>query len=456
MIRIAARSLGLRFAELSWSFPVPFWIIWLGQLAAFTGTGLIGFGLGLWVLEQTGSATQFGVVLLATVAPIFLVSPLAGSLVDRHDRRWMLLLSDLGGGLSSVVLLTLLATGRLEVWHTYLTAALGSSLSAFKAPAYNAIVTALITKEGLGRASGVVQMGEAIARIVAPALGGFLLVRIGLRGLGVLHLVAFALTAASLLLVRLPRRTPRAPAADASAVPTGFGASFRFLARRQGLLGLVVVSALTSLLFGALRVLFPPMVLGFASVEVVGLLFATGGVGMVFGSLVMGLWGGPERRVDGVLGFTLLLGLITVVGGLRPSVHLLLVVVFLFFTTIPLVTGSSRALLQVKVPLGMQGRFFALRQMLTATALAASYLTVGPLADGIFEPFMASDAPMAVLLGGWIGHGPGRGIALLLGVIGLGTMGFAALGYLLPRLRQLETELPDANDPIVDNPGRER
>lgn len=456
MIRLLRNGAGIQAVrELSRTFPTPFWIIWLGQLAAFTGTGLVSFGLSLWVLEQTGSATQFGIVLLATVAPVFVVSPLAGNLVDRHDRRTMLLLSDVGGGLASLALLTLLLTGQLEVWHTYLTAALGSSLSAFKAPAYNAIVTILIPKEGLGRASGVVQLGEAIARIIAPALGGILLVMLGLQGLVMIHLFAFTLTAATLLLVRIPRVPTTGLAQPASPFQEGLGTIRGFLSARSGLLGLLFVSALSSLLFGALRVLFPAMVLGFASVEVVGLLFATGGIGMVLGSLAMSIWGGPQRRVHGVLGFTMLLGLLTIMSGLRPSVPLLLVVVFLFFATIPLATGTNRALLQVKVPQALQGRIFALRQMLATTALAVSYLTVGPLADSIFEPFMAGTTSLATSLGIWIGSGPGRGTAALLGVIGLTVVCLAALGYLLPRLRRLELEIPDADDQTADTGVRE-
>jgi len=126
-----------------------FFVIWAGQLVSIIGSGLTSFALGVYVYQTTGSATPLGLVLLAHSLPRLLFAPVAGALVDRWDRRWMMILSDTGAGLSTLVIWLLLATGKLQVWHIYLTAAASSFFGIFQEPAYRAATTLLVPKERL-------------------------------------------------------------------------------------------------------------------------------------------------------------------------------------------------------------------------------------------------------------------------------------------------------------------
>jgi len=81
-----------------------FIIVWLGQLVSLVGSGLTSFALGLWVYEQSGSVTQFALIGLFTALPNIVLSPLAGALVDRWDRRWAMILSDTGAGLCTLIM----------------------------------------------------------------------------------------------------------------------------------------------------------------------------------------------------------------------------------------------------------------------------------------------------------------------------------------------------------------
>ena len=138
-----------------------FFVIWSGQLVSTIGSGLTGFALGVWIYQETGSVTLFSLNLLAVAVPNLIVSPFAGALVDRWDRRLVMIMSDTGAGLATLSIAILYMTGNLEVWNILLATAINSAFSTFQWPAYSAVTTLLVPKEQLGRAGGMVQIGEA-------------------------------------------------------------------------------------------------------------------------------------------------------------------------------------------------------------------------------------------------------------------------------------------------------
>ena len=152
-----------------------FLLIWFGQLISLTGTGLTGFALGVWVYQRTGSVTQFALIALATTLPGILFSPIAGALVDRWDRRWAMFLSDAGASVCTLSMCLLLFAGRLQVWEIYIAMSISSTITAFQWPAYSAATTLLVPKEHLGRASGMVQIADAVAQIGSPVIAGVMM-----------------------------------------------------------------------------------------------------------------------------------------------------------------------------------------------------------------------------------------------------------------------------------------
>ena len=106
-----------------------FSIIWFGQLVSTLGSGLTGFALGVWIYQMTGSVTLLAMNLLAYKLPTLLLSPLAGTLADRWDRRWVMVLSDAGAGLSTLAIALLLFTDNLAVWHVYVATAFNAGFT---------------------------------------------------------------------------------------------------------------------------------------------------------------------------------------------------------------------------------------------------------------------------------------------------------------------------------------
>jgi len=129
--------------------------------------------------------------------------------------------------------------------------------------------------------------------------------------------------------------------------------------------------------------------------------------------------------------------------GFDDSVFLVTAAAFVLMVTVAVVNGTSQVLWQVKVPPELQGRTFSVRRMLAQIAIPVSYLSAGPLADGVFEPLLAAGGELAGSVGSVIGTGPGRGIGFMFVLMGLGTVLLAVLAYFIPSIRNLEDELPD-------------
>lgn len=422
-----------------------FYLVIFGEFISLLGSSLTNFGLGVWAYENSRSVTQFALISLFAVLPGLLMAPIAGTLVDRWNRRRVMLFADLGAGLTTLAIAFLLMTGRLEVWHIYVTATLSAAFGAFQMPAAAASITLLVPKEKLGQASGLMQLGQAIAQIVAPAIAGALMVFIQLQGILLIDCLTFLFAVALLAFVKFPAltRSAEAVAHNGSLVrETVYG--WRYIFARPGLLAMLGLLAATNFSLAVVSALFTPMMLTLTTPDRLGQVMTIGGVGMLAGGVALSVWGGPKRRMHGVLGFLLLAGLSIILGGATPSVSVIAVAVFGFFFAQPLINGSLQAIWQTKVAPDVQGRVFSTRNMLATLMSPLAFGIAGPLADNLFEPWMAAKGALADSVGQLIGVGDGRGMGLILVVMGLLAVAVTVAGYLYPRLARVEDELPDA------------
>ena len=183
-----------------------FLTIWAGQLVSLLGSGLSGFALGLWVLSRSGSVTKFALIALCTLAPRILLSPLAGAVADRWDRRSTMLASELGAALVTGWMALMLMAGRLTPGGIYLAMSAISVCSAFQWPAWAASITLLVPKDQFARASGMVQIAQGLAQTLAPVMAGIMLqARPGIVGILWIDFSSYIFAAIILLLVRIPR-----------------------------------------------------------------------------------------------------------------------------------------------------------------------------------------------------------------------------------------------------------
>lgn len=421
-----------------------FLLIWFGQLISLMGSGLTGFALGVYVFQRTGSVTQFALISLFTALPGIIFSPIAGALVDRWSRRWAMIVSDAGAGLCTLVIALLLLGNRLQVWQIYILMALSSTFSAFQWPAYSAATTLLVPKKHMGRASGMVQMGEAVAQITSPALAGMMMGVIGVGGIILIDFATFIFALLTLTFVRIPAPPITVEGAESKGSllqEAAFG--WQYIVKRPGLMGLLILFAMTNFTGGIVQVLFTPLVLSFTTAAILGTLLSVGGVGFLAGSLTMSVWGGPRIRVNGIFIFLLVQSVVLFMAGLPTSAPILALAAFLYFFGHPIINSCSQAIWQVKTAPDLQGRVFAVRRMIAWSSLPLAYLVAGPLADDIFEPLMREGGALAGSIGRMIGTGTGRGIGLSFMILGVISLTATAVSYLSPRVRNVEKELPD-------------
>lgn len=422
-----------------------FIIVWAGQLVSTLGSALTNFALSVWVYEATGSPTLFSITLLSSIVPHIVLSPLAGVVADRWNRRIVMLLSDTGAGISSAFIIVMVLTGNLEVWHVYLAAFLNSAFSTFQWPAYSAATSLLVPKKHLGRAGGMTQIGEAISQLAAPAIAGALFVTSGLKTVLIIDIATYLVALGTLLAVRFPQPE----AGERSETVKG---SFRqeaafgwtYIRERPGLFGLLITFAIVNFYVNISFALYTPLILGMTTPDMLGYLNSVGGLGMLVGTILMSTWGGPKRRMWGIYVSETILGITTLLFGLRLSIPLMAVNNFFFMVAMPISNGCSQAIWQTKVAPGIQGRVFSIRRMIAFSIIPVAYLISGPLAERIFEPGMIEGGALAPTFGPLVGVGPGHGIGLIFLISGaLYTLTILTL-LINPRIRRVELELPDA------------
>lgn len=424
-----------------------FTLIWLGQLISLLGTGMTRFAITVWAYQMTGSATALALVGFFSFTPVVILSPLAGALVDRWNRKLVMALSDLAAGLATVALLILHLTSGLHIWHLYAAGAFAGAFEAFQFPAFSASISTMLKKEQYGRANGMMALADSASGIVAPFLAGVLLPLIGLGGVMTIDVITFVLAVAVVLLVFIPqpRRTAEGAAAEGSLLSESLY-GFRYIWSRASLLGLQLAFFFSNLTGGVAMILTAPMILARTNANefALGAVQSALGVGGVVGSLLLSLWGGPKRRVHGVLLGFIGAGLLgEALMGAGQTLPVWLVAGFFTAFFIPMLNGANQAIWQAKVVPDLQGRVFAARRLIAQITGPFAMLIAGPLADRVFEPALRVDGAWAAAIGWLVGVGPGAGMGLLILITGLAGALIGLLGYLVPAIREAEDRLPD-------------
>jgi len=418
-----------------------FWVTWAGLVASFTGSGLTRFALSVWVYQESRDAEAFALLLFVGILPMSLGSLIAGPLVDRWDRRRVLVVATVLSRVPTAAVALLWWHGGLELWHIYVALIVNGLASAFVLPAFDASVRLLVPREGLARASGFSQLMQTLGIVVGPPLAGAVLVAFGLGSVLVLDVASALVALVALALVRIPNPERAPTGGGVWSVVHDFAVGMRYVLDRPAFVFLSVFLALT--VFGSAFVyaLSGPLVLGLGNEATIGIVYAAYGSGAVAGALALGAWGGPRRRMPGILAATLVVGLGTLASGLRPDVVWIGVTIGVVGAAQSVLLALNRVVFQEHAAPEMLGRVFAFRMVLTAAAQAAGVVLAGSLAARVFEPAMAPGGMWEGTLGPLIGSGEGRGAALMLVLIGalltLGTLASAASR----RVRTMETRL---------------
>ena len=153
------------------NWAVQFFTIFTGQAFSLFGSSLVQFALIWYLTQKTGSANVLATASLFAMLPQILLGPIAGTVVDRGNRRMIMMLSDSLIALSTLVLVYLFWIGKVEIWHIYIISSVRSVGGAFHYPAMAASTTLMVPKEQLARVAGANQTLQGLVSIVAPPIG---------------------------------------------------------------------------------------------------------------------------------------------------------------------------------------------------------------------------------------------------------------------------------------------
>ena len=422
-----------------------FFTIWIGQLVSLLGSQLTGFALGVWVYDQTHSVSMLAFVQVAIQAPFVLLSPLAGVLADRWNRRTAMIVSDAGAGLAVLVAGVLFLTHHLQPWMVIPIVLWMSSFQTLMWPSLTAATTLLVPKEHYGRASAFTQLGEALPAIAGPALAGILYATIQLGKMALIDFGSYVFAVVlMLLLVRIPNPVVTAQEARGkSSLWKEMRFGWDYIVARQGLLALLIFFMAINFLTGVIGPLITPLVLDNWNPGTLGFLSTLMGVGLLTGTLVMSAWGGSKRKIFTLIGSGLLMGVFLVAVGLRVNLPLLAVCGFGVMFCSPFMNASSQAIWQAKVAPDLQGRVFAIRRAIAWSAGIIAPLLAAPLTDYLFKPAMSAGGLLAPVLGPIFGVGSSRGVGVVISLVGVLTVASALIAWNVRRLRHVELDLPD-------------
>ena len=425
-----------------------FTIVWAGQMVSVLASTMTQFALTIWVYEQTGSATVLGIVNTAFILPFLLFSPVAGVLVDRHDRKWMMMVSDLTAVTSTLGILILQAAGMLQIWQLFVAAFINGLGNTFQWPAYSAAISTMVPKQQYSRANGMMSLVESGPAVLAPLLAGMLVPIIHLAGILLIDVATFLVAIAALLIVHIPNpeRTAEGQAGQGSLVHEALY-GFRYIFARRGLLGLLLFFITLNFIIGLSASLFSPFILARTdnSSTALGAVQSAAAIGAVAGGLLVSLWGGFRRRMHSIFLGEALTGLfcLTLFGMAQTlpgwAITAAIGAIFPSFTN-----GASQAIWQAKVAPDVQGRVFSARRMIAWSMGPITPILAGLLADYVTEPAMQSDTWAAAVFGPMLGSGPGSGMALQLFLTGIAYIAVTLYVFLfVPLVRNLEDNLPD-------------
>lgn len=369
------------------SWKLQFATFWSAQAFSLFGSSLAQFALIWWLTISTGSAMMLALATLAGMLPALLFGPFIGALVDRNNRRTLIILSDSVSALLAFVLAYLFWSGLIETWHLLVVMFIRSLAGAFQFPAVQASISLMVPQDQLSRVNGWNQMLNGGMQIASPPLGALLIAFMPIEGILLIDVVTALIAVALVQFVHIPRQQRLAGAGGFGSILRDMGEGFRYLWNWPALCMLFACSSMLNLLITPAFSLMPLLITDHFKGDAIQLSWMEMalGVGVVIGGMIMGLWGGFKRRIltslCGILGMSLGIFMI----GLAPADRLWLAVVGMFIVGLMMAwtNGPIFAIIQTVVLPEMQGRVMSVISSVAMAMTPIGLFLAAPIAEHI-------------------------------------------------------------------------
>lgn len=366
----------------------PFMIVFAGQAFSLFGSRLVQFSLVWWITETTGLASTLAFASIVAMLPQVLLGPFAGALVDRWNRKTVMMVSDSFISLVVVALAFLYGTGAVQLWHVFLAMFIRSLGGAFQWPAMQATTTLMVDKENLSRVAGMNQSLQGLAAIVAPPLGAFLMQIIPIQIILLIDVATAVLAVGPLFFIKVPQPIREVTEVlGLKTVLSDMREGARFVWSWRGLRIIMGMSMIINFLMSPAFSLLPLVVTNHfdgGAVEL-GWLQSANGVGMIAGGLLLGAWGGFRKRIVTAMTAIILSGVFIVAFSFMPPQLFLTAVgcVFAFAVFNAMANGTFFSSMQAVIPPEMQGRVFTILMSLSGGMTPFGLAFAGPVSDSL-------------------------------------------------------------------------
>lgn len=428
-----------------------FYILVAGQTISLLGSGLTRFALMIWAYKTEGTATALALLGFFSCFTFVIGSPIAGVVIDKLNRKWVMFAADLLSGLVTAALLVLYLNGHLSLWHLYLAEGLSGLFEAFQSPSFFSAMSMLMPKEEYTRSNALVGLAKSAVQIIAPAFASALLT-IGDLGtvmtVDLVTLVFGLLSVVAIHLTKPPLSEAGIQAKGSFRHQVGFG--FKFIFANPGLKGILFIFIGINIAAGFTYMsILSPMILAHTngSQVTLGIVQTVMGIGGIAGGLVLTLFRSPRKKASLYVWATMLSFMICdFLTAVSKDVWSWSIAGFLSELGIPFMISPYYSLWQEHTPTDVQGRVFSVREMIQQFPTLVGYLLGGIMADHVFEPLFSRPNALSWL----VGYGPGAGMSCMFLITGfLGALtGF--LGVLSPSIRSLD-EAPQLEQQQLEN-----
>lgn len=371
----------------------PFFTIWSGQAISLLGSQLAQFALVWWLTQKTGSAIVLTTATLMALLPQVFLGPLVGALVDRWNRRLIMILSDTVVAGAFVVLAILFWMGQVEIWHVYLILFIRSVGGGFQWPAMTASTSLMVPKEQLSRVQGMNQILNGLLSIGSAPLGALLMSVLPIQGILGIDIVTVFIAIIPLFFIPIPQPSRSATAVfegaiqDKPSVMQDLRAGFKYVWAWKGLVWILFIAMAINFLLTPTGSLQPILVTGHFGGQAMELAYmeSAWGVGMLAGGVILSVWGGFKKRILTSLSGLVLLGAAMAAIGFVPADGFWMAIGFTFIVGFchPIVNGPLLAVIQAVVAPEMQGRVFTLISSAASAMTPVSLLIAGPVAEQV-------------------------------------------------------------------------
>ena len=418
-----------------------FYKLWLGELISNIGSGMTAFALSVYVYEKTGSVSYVSLITLLSFMPSIVLSPIGGLLADRYDRRLLMIIGDLFSGLGLVYILWNIQAGEKSIVPIFVGITFSSIFTSLLEPSYRATLTDILEAENYAKASGLIQVAGSAKYLISPVIAGMILSVADIRIILLLDILTFITTCLMIFLVRKSMNSETQNYKKDSF--KGLLEGLFIIKENRGVYSLVIIMFFVCFFMGFIQILIRPMILALSSVKTAGMMESLCAVGLLIGSLWIGI-AGIKKNYSKILAVACFFcGIFMSMTGVNENLNIIGISTFLFFSTLPFMNSCADVLVRVSIPTELQGRVWGLISLITQMGTVVAYIISGIMADYVFEPMFNKNGILVENIGIIIGTGKGRGIGFMLILSGIGMLIIAIVIWKNGEIREVSEKCVD-------------